>query len=72
MVKEIYILMPFLKATKKMVDDLQVDGFPTVIEEREQVTEKLRMIRRSAAKVGISCLLKMRSSSDELFSEKYV
>jgi len=49
---------------------LRADGFPAVIEAYEQVTEKLRMIRRSAAKVGFSCLLKMLSSSDELFLGK--
>jgi hypothetical protein len=53
-----------------MVGDLQVDGFPTVIEESAIGNVELTMIRRSAAIVGHICLLKEGSSSDELFSEK--
>jgi hypothetical protein len=36
-----------------MVDDLQVDGFPTVIEECAIGNGQLTMIRRSAAIVGL-------------------
>lgn len=37
-----------------MVDDLRVDGFPTVIEECAIGNGQLTMIRRSAAIVGLS------------------
>ena len=33
MVKEIYTPLPFFRGNKKIVNDLRVNGFPTVIEE---------------------------------------